>query len=341
MPSDFPHTLLRALGRASGCVPRHRRLHVGNGLAALCVALALWGCAGLPGGQGTGYTEVGYASWYGPGFHGRRAANGEIYDQSAMTAAHKYLPFGTLVEVERRDSGERVVVRVNDRGPFVGGRVIDLSRGAAEQLGAIGPGVVPVRLRVVKLPNEDERTYRGRIRGPYAVQLGVFNNADGAHATMVRLAPSLPDIRIVRTPNGALRLLAGSYDSYEEATRRARDIRSSLVDGAFVVTDPGDPRRARRLPSAIRAAIPAPQPASVAPQPAFVAPQSASVAVQSAPDAPVSSGPTAIATGFPEPSAPLATATAEPAADGGAPIVDLAPVVIAPPVADLPVSSPR
>ena len=74
------------------------------------------------------------ASWYGPGFHGRRAANGEIYNQYELTAAHRTLPFGTLVEVTRRDTGHRVVVRINDRGPFVRGRILDLSRGAARRL---------------------------------------------------------------------------------------------------------------------------------------------------------------------------------------------------------------
>lgn len=91
----------------------------------------------------------GRASWYGAEFAGRRTANGEIYDPSQMTAAHKTLPFGTFVRVTNPSSGQNVVVRINDRGPFKPGRVIDVSRAAAEQLGMIGPGTMVVRLELV------------------------------------------------------------------------------------------------------------------------------------------------------------------------------------------------
>jgi rare lipoprotein A (peptidoglycan hydrolase) len=91
----------------------------------------------------------GKASWYGPGFHGRRAANGSIFNQFAMTAAHKTLPFGTLVRVVNKANGRFVVVKITDRGPFVGTRVIDLSRKAAESLGMLGSGVATVRLEKI------------------------------------------------------------------------------------------------------------------------------------------------------------------------------------------------
>ncbi len=91
----------------------------------------------------------GLASWYGPGFHGNRSASGEIYNQNAMTAAHRSLPFGTYVQVTNMDNGRSVVVRINDRGPFVGGRVIDLSAAAARALGVTQTGVAPVRLDVL------------------------------------------------------------------------------------------------------------------------------------------------------------------------------------------------
>ena len=92
----------------------------------------------------------GKASWYGPGFHGRRTANGERYNQYALTAAHRSLPFGTRVRVTNVNNGRSVVVRINDRGPFVGGRVIDVSTAAANNLGMIHHGVVPVRLQVLR-----------------------------------------------------------------------------------------------------------------------------------------------------------------------------------------------
>ncbi|NES96162.1 MAG: septal ring lytic transglycosylase RlpA family protein [Desertifilum sp. SIO1I2] len=91
----------------------------------------------------------GMASWYGPGFHGNRSASGEIFNQDALTAAHRNLPFGTLVRVTNLDNGTSVVVRINDRGPFIGGRIIDLSAGAARVLGLIHSGVAPVRVEVL------------------------------------------------------------------------------------------------------------------------------------------------------------------------------------------------
>lgn len=91
----------------------------------------------------------GMASWYGPGFHGRLTANGERYNQNGLTAAHKTLPFGTQVRVTNLRNGRSVIVRINDRGPFVGGRVIDLSKGAASVIGLVSSGVAPVQLEIL------------------------------------------------------------------------------------------------------------------------------------------------------------------------------------------------
>ncbi|HEV2603887.1 MAG TPA: septal ring lytic transglycosylase RlpA family protein [Microvirga sp.] len=86
--------------------------------------------------------QVGQASWYGPGFHGRRTANGETFNAGAYTAAHRYLPFGTRLKVVNKNNGRSVVVRINDRGPFHGGRIIDLSRASAQAIGLSGVGAV-------------------------------------------------------------------------------------------------------------------------------------------------------------------------------------------------------
>ncbi|HBB30702.1 MAG TPA: septal ring lytic transglycosylase RlpA family protein [Cyanobacteria bacterium UBA8803] len=94
----------------------------------------------------------GIASWYGPGFHGNRSASGEIYNQNAMTAAHRSLPFGTNVQVTNLNNGRSVVVRINDRGPYVRGRVIDLSAAAARTLGILHTGTAPVRIDVLGNP---------------------------------------------------------------------------------------------------------------------------------------------------------------------------------------------
>ncbi|MGG6266047.1 septal ring lytic transglycosylase RlpA family protein [Leptolyngbya sp. AN03gr2] len=94
------------------------------------------------------FRVTGMASWYGPGFHGNMSASGERFNQNALTAAHRTLPFGTVVQVTNLDNGRTVSVRINDRGPFSGGRVIDLSAGAARVLGLIDSGVAPVRLEI-------------------------------------------------------------------------------------------------------------------------------------------------------------------------------------------------
>lgn len=91
----------------------------------------------------------GIASWYGPGFHGNRSASGEVYNQNAMTAAHRTLPFGTKVVVTNLNNGRSVVVRINDRGPFIRGRVIDLSAAAARALGVMQTGIAPVQVQVL------------------------------------------------------------------------------------------------------------------------------------------------------------------------------------------------
>ncbi|MEO8891804.1 MAG: septal ring lytic transglycosylase RlpA family protein, partial [Coleofasciculaceae cyanobacterium] len=96
---------------------------------------------------------TGMASWYGPGFNGNQSASGEIYNQNAMTAAHKSLPFGTRVRVTNLDNGLTAVVRINDRGPYAYGRVIDLSAAAARALGVMQSGVAPVRLDVLGKPD--------------------------------------------------------------------------------------------------------------------------------------------------------------------------------------------
>ena len=97
-------------------------------------------------------SESGIASWYGAPYHGQRSASGEIYDQEKLTAAHRTLPFGTRVRVHRADRDESVVVRINDRGPFVKSRIIDLSHAAAAQLGMTDGGLAPVTLELVETP---------------------------------------------------------------------------------------------------------------------------------------------------------------------------------------------
>ncbi|MFW3613243.1 septal ring lytic transglycosylase RlpA family protein [Billgrantia antri] len=124
-----------------------------RGALALLILLFIAGCAGRDGRQverasapSSWHGERGQASFYADRYHGRRTASGETHDRNALTAAHRSLPFGTRVRVTRLDNGRETVVRINDRGPFVRGRVIDLSRRAAEELDMLGQGVAEVRL---------------------------------------------------------------------------------------------------------------------------------------------------------------------------------------------------
>ncbi len=126
------------------------------------LAAVLAGCAtsGRAVGSRTspervGPIQTGYASWYGKPHHGRRTASGEIYDMNQLTAAHPSLSLGTRVLVTNLKNGRSVRVRVNDRGPTVPGRILDLSHAAANELGAVGDGVIPVRIRVLSIPSPD------------------------------------------------------------------------------------------------------------------------------------------------------------------------------------------
>ena len=124
-----------------------------NALFYSCIAMvALSGSADAGAKEGnSGQNKTsGAASWYGGQFHGRKTANGERFDMNGLTAAHRSLPFGTKVRVTNQKTGKSVVVRINDRGPFVGRRVIDLSRGAAKAINMLGTGVASVNLQVLK-----------------------------------------------------------------------------------------------------------------------------------------------------------------------------------------------
>lgn len=103
------------------------------------------------------FNDLGFmtASWYGPRFHGKLTANGEIYDQMAYTAAHKSLPFGTILQVSNTKNGKSIIVRINDRGPFVEGRDLDLSKGSAKALGVFGYGVARIKVKEIKLNDEN------------------------------------------------------------------------------------------------------------------------------------------------------------------------------------------
>ncbi len=159
-------------------------------------------------------TETGGASWYGGKFQGRITANGEVFDTNKFTAAHKTLPFNTVVEVTNLDNGKTVLVRINDRGPFVKGRIIDLSRAAAEKIGLVGQGVGHVKLRIIKDSKEletllDGSTLPGLIPSEPEItfQVASFSVLDNAEALVKELKNSGLPAEIEKTPGNYYRVV--------------------------------------------------------------------------------------------------------------------------------------
>ena len=160
-----------------------------------------------------GYTEEGKASWYGDPFNGRHSSNGEIYDMYKLTAAHRTMPFETMVRVTNLNNGKSTVVRITDRGPFVDNRIIDLSLAAAREIESIGPGVVPVRLEV--LGNIDVTA------GFFTVQVGAFRDRANAERLRDRLTASYTPIFIqpYDSPDGSFFRVRVGKISGEDAAR--------------------------------------------------------------------------------------------------------------------------
>ena len=162
-----------------------------------------------------GYTEEGNASWYGAPFHGRRASNGEIYDMHKMTAAHRTLPFDTVVRVTNVNNGKSAIVRITDRGPFVENRIIDLSFAAAEQIESVGAGVVPIRLEVISGGGDPTA-------GFFTVQVGAFRERANAEGLRDRLSPSYSPIFIqnYETPEATFYRVRVGKIAGEDAARQ-------------------------------------------------------------------------------------------------------------------------
>jgi rare lipoprotein A len=189
--------------------------------------------------------EQGIASWYGYPYHGRRTSSGEIYNMHDMTAAHRTLPFGTRVKVHNLDNGRSVTVRINDRGPFVEGRIIDLSYAAAKAIGM--SGLAPVRLEILSLgtiavappppaavPAPDQGTTPSSqpLAGAFAVQVGSFTDRRNAEALRDAIAPHFGPVTIQTFDSGNgifYRVRVGS----EETEQAARALGEKLRDAGF------------------------------------------------------------------------------------------------------------
>lgn len=186
-----------------------------------------------------GFVEEGVASWYGPDFHGKPTSCGEIYDMNAMTSAHKILPLGVHVRVTNKNNGKSVVVRVNDRGPFVKNRIIDLSYAAARELDVVAAGTAPVRIEALGFRNsggyEAPASYE---TGSYTVQVGAFREVENAK----RLSLELKNRYGVSTlqegwVNGTLfhRVRVGVYPTLAAAEKAAATFEENGFSSCFVV----------------------------------------------------------------------------------------------------------
>jgi rare lipoprotein A len=193
-----------------------------------------------------GFRQQGIASWYGKDFHGKKTSNGEIYNMHAMTAAHKTLPLGTHVRVHNLENGKKADVRINDRGPFVRGRIIDLSYSAAKKVGLVGPGTARVEIYALGSPSiTDGGTSRAYVQrdfytGNFTFQVGAFLNRENAERLKRELAQSFKNTHITEYDNGEqifYRVRVGKVTTLEQASRYEAYLIQNGFPDAFVVAE--------------------------------------------------------------------------------------------------------
>ena len=185
-------------------------------------------------GYPVGYIERGMATWYGPGFHGNKTANGERYDMHKLTAAHRTLPLGSIAVVRSATTGKEVTVRINDRGPFAKGRVLDLSYAGAQTLGMVGHGTDQIELRVIGFQGRTEEM------GFLRVQIGSFAEHQNA-ATLLQRAQRIYTggrIQAVVLPDGRrYRVQIGEFKTEAQAESAAMKLEADLAVQSFVFRD--------------------------------------------------------------------------------------------------------
>ncbi len=160
-------------------------------LSILCSVILLTSCAGKSYFR-FGNVQKGLASWYGPDFHGKLTSNQEIYNMHALTAAHKTLPFGAYVRVTNLNNGKSIVVRINDRGPFIKGRIIDLSYAAAKKVGMDITGVAPVKIKVLKKYSPKKSSQK------FSIQVGSFISKKNANTLKRKLQKNYRNVYITK-----------------------------------------------------------------------------------------------------------------------------------------------
>lgn len=196
----------------------------------------------LPSAEG--FVEEGLASWYGKEFHGKPTATGETYDMYGISAAHKILPMNTYVKVANLENGREMVCRINDRGPFVKGRVIDLSYGAAKEIGLVGTGTAKVRLEALgegSVGSDGAMTFARHAdfsKGVFYVQVGAFLEKDRAYNFRDRLADKYGRVEVATYKPGAqtfYRVQVYASDNYNDAKQFERRLEQEVSPDCFVV----------------------------------------------------------------------------------------------------------
>lgn len=195
------------------------------------------------------YKEKGVCSWYGPDFHGKSTSSGEIYDQFGYTAAHRILPFNTQVRVKNPSNKKEILVRINDRGPFLKDRILDLSYSGARELGLVGPGTAPIELEALGILEEIEENGKTVTRlvqqvdfqnGDFSVQLGAFKDLQKALILKERLQKEYPQIEIsetVRSGEIFFRVRLAHCTELQEAVRLQKKLEGQGFSQALVVAE--------------------------------------------------------------------------------------------------------
>lgn len=184
-----------------------------------------------------GPPQTGEASYYGKQFHGRKTANGERFNMYAMTAAHRYLPLGTIIRVENLSNNKTLTVKINDRGPYIKGRILDLSYGAAKELGFVARGTTDVRITPVKiapkrpideLNADDEKLFEEKMLSVYSIVAGAFSHPKQAERLEGRLSKEFDDVRIVASKTAGKpvwQVLIGRYSSQDDVTKNLQRLK--------------------------------------------------------------------------------------------------------------------
>lgn len=181
-----------------------------------------------------GFKQSGQASWYGKKFHGHQTSNGEVYDMYSMSAAHKTLPIPSYVKVRNLDNGKSTIVRVNDRGPFHAGRIIDLSYAAAYKLDMIRSGTANVEIEYITVPPPTADSEEAKSLPTYSIQTASSNNKQRSRTLAQTISQTLSLETHIETVDESFRIMVGPYQDYAEAQKSLQKLKTNGYPQAFI-----------------------------------------------------------------------------------------------------------